>query len=260
MYLTMSDFDKFYLGLNFKANLNSLKANQELVASYLKLLTKHNDLAKKIEFQVFPEDLFLLKLQEEFGQSVIQFGSQNMPSFSHGSYTGRISGASLQNLKLKPVLVGHSETRKAYHLGFQDLKSKLILALNFNFIPVYCLGFTQSKEREIDFPGLQTELEEVLLSPEIYPNLARIKIAYEPVWAIGQAAATETEIAEIFHFLDKILAQNNRPAGYIYGGGVSLDNFKQLILIPRLSGFLLGRAALDVSTISEIITFLSSPK
>jgi len=92
-------------------------------------------------------------------------------------------------------------------------------------------------------------------------DLARIILAYEPVWAIGTGhTATPEEAQEMHAFIRRVLAERYSAelAGAIrilYGGSVKPDNIAGLMRKEDVDGALVGGASLDAGTFAEIVNY-----
>ncbi len=90
-------------------------------------------------------------------------------------------------------------------------------------------------------------------------QMARITIAYEPVWAIGTGKTASPQQAQEAHaFTRKILAElyGKSAAETIriqYGGSVKPDNACELLRQPDVDGALVGGASLKVNDFVGII-------
>lgn len=82
-------------------------------------------------------------------------------------------------------------------------------------------------------------------------QLSRVVIAYEPVWAIGQAEPADPDYVAIMATTlrravakqgTKRIAANTR---ILYGGSVSAANAGQFASIEQIDGVLVGRSSLD---------------
>ena len=88
-------------------------------------------------------------------------------------------------------------------------------------------------------------------------GLARIVIAYEPVWAIGTGRTATPEQANAVHaFLRGRVAarEPNVAAGVriLYGGSVKAENAASLFAEPDVDGGLVGGASLDAGQFVDI--------
>jgi triosephosphate isomerase (TIM) len=84
-------------------------------------------------------------------------------------------------------------------------------------------------------------------------------IAYEPVWAIGTGrTATTAQAQEAHAFIRKLVAEMSgeavaRRVRIQYGGSVKPANARELMGQPDVDGALVGGAALDARSFSDII-------
>jgi triosephosphate isomerase (TIM) len=81
-------------------------------------------------------------------------------------------------------------------------------------------------------------------------DLARVVIAYEPIWAIGTGrTATPEQAQEAIAFIRGLLADRDAAAAeatrIVYGGSVKPDNAAELFAQPDIDGGLVGGASLD---------------
>ena len=96
------------------------------------------------------------------------------------------------------------------------------------------------------------------LTPE---EFAKIVIAYEPVWAIGTGKVATPEIAEDAHKVIRGLVAGKFGADaadkvrILYGGSVKPNNVKGLMEQPDIDGALVGGAALEAVSFSQLVNF-----
>src|SRR5262249_49835245 len=90
-------------------------------------------------------------------------------------------------------------------------------------------------------------------------ELARLVIAYEPVWAIGTGhTATPQQAQEAHAFIrDRVRKTFGENAAaslpILYGGRVKADNAAQLSAQPDVDGGLIGGASLEVDQFLAIV-------
>ena len=91
-------------------------------------------------------------------------------------------------------------------------------------------------------------------------DVARVVIAYEPVWAIGTGkVATPAQAEEVHLDLRTIIEEryNGEIAAVVrilYGGSVKPDNAAELLAQPNLDGALVGGASLQADDFVRIAT------
>jgi triosephosphate isomerase len=145
--------------------------------------------------------------------------------------------------------VGHSERRSHFAESDDLIARKLRAALASGMHVLYCVG-----EQLADREGGRAE--EVLaghieagMRDIAVDELARLEIAYEPVWAIGTGRVAElSQVIETHAFLRKLLSarwDGGERIPILYGGSVEPENAGPLLRAPEVAGVLVGGASLD---------------
>ncbi len=198
---------------------------------------------------------------EATGGSKLVIGAQNMHDATDGAFTGEIAGGMLKDVGARFVILGHSERRHIFNESNSFINSKIKRALLDEIQPVLCIGETleeheSGKIEEVLYTQLKESLEDI--TPE---QLAKMIIAYEPVWAIGTDKTATPQHAQDTHRLcrdyladkwgkevaDKIVMQ--------YGGSVKPENAKSLLEQPDIDGLLVGKASLNLDFFSQIVNY-----
>ncbi len=91
--------------------MNGRQANNEALLSALKPAVAGFD---TIDVAVCPPFPYLWQTASQLADSNITFGAQNLSAQQDGAYTGEVSSGMLVDLKVRWVLVGHSERRSLY--------------------------------------------------------------------------------------------------------------------------------------------------
>ncbi|MFH1039323.1 MAG: triose-phosphate isomerase [PVC group bacterium] len=190
--------------------------------------------------------------------SSIALGGQDLFWEDAGAFTGAISGPMLRSAGCSHVIIGHSERREHFGDTDQIVNKKIRAAITSALTPILCVGESlEKREQKVtkEFLRKQLGLDIRGIGPEW---IARIIVAYEPIWAIGtgmtatprQAGETHRFIRELFaeHYNDSI-ANNIR---ILYGGSVKPDNARVLIAEADVDGFLVGGASLDAAAFVAI--------
>ena len=86
-------------------------------------------------------------------------------------------------------------------------------------------------------------------------TLARITIAYEPVWAIGTGRnATPKDAAAVHKEIRAwLVARGAARTRILYGGSVNLKNAAELLAEHELDGVLVGGASLDPEAWAQLV-------
>jgi len=213
---------------------------------------------KKTEVVVCPPFIYLERLKK-IRTSKMKLGAQDAFWDEAGAFTGEVSGEMLYNIGIKYVILGHSE-RRAIGESNQDINKKIKASLVAGLIPILCVGESIRDENHSYFNFIKTEMEECLIG--ISKNsMAKIIIAYEPIWAISSTPnrqdATPDDSREMAIFIRKILADKfGSEAGrtrIIYGGSVNEKDAKDFLKDGGVEGLLIGRASLSAKKFTGII-------
>ena len=232
---------------NWKMN-GSLAANQALLTGLRNAVDAAGEGGQYAQctIAVCPPTLYLAQVQQSLQGSVISWGAQDLSVQANGAYTGEVSAAMLNDFACRWVIVGHSE-RRAYHGETNDLVAqKAQAALAANITPVVCVGESlQERESEQTLRIIEEQLAPVLALGQ--EQVAKMVIAYEPVWAIGTGlTATPEQAQEVHAFIRGLLQNVGAPQVQIlYGGSVKANNAASLFAMPDINGALVGGAALQ---------------
>lgn len=187
--------------------------------------------------------------------------AQNMAQEEQGAHTGEISPVMLKDLGVTGVILGHSERRHVYGETDALINKKVKLALASKLDVVLCVG---EKLDERESGKAEKVVEEQVkngLAGISATDMARIVIAYEPVWAIGTGKNATPEDADSMHKCIRALITtlyNNATADSIviqYGGSVNPGNVKALMGKENIDGALVGGASLKIDTFLPIVQY-----
>ena len=214
---------------------------------------------KEVDIVVCPPFTALSEVSKAILDSNIRLGAQNMSEHAGGAYTGEIGAGMLKEFSVRYVILGHSE-RRQYQNEADALIARKALAVHAAALkPIVCVGETL-EERE----GGRTE---AVVGAQIQGSLTGLTaeqmeetiIAYEPVWAIGTGRTATSQQAQDVHAfiraqLVKLFGESvARRVRIQYGGSVKPANARELMSQPDVDGALVGGAALEVRSFSEII-------
>ena len=191
-----------------------------------------------------------LGLAGDVSPSGVALGGQNCHDKENGAYTGEVAPGMLRDVGCRYVILGHSERRSLFGETDAVVNAKVKAALAAGLTPIVCVGESLAEREEGRTEAVVTG--QVLGSLAGLPaeDLARIVVAYEPVWAIGTGrVATPAQAQEVHALVRSLLARISSPAvaGTIriqYGGSVKPDNAADLAACPDIDGALVGGASL----------------
>jgi triosephosphate isomerase len=208
---------------------------------------------------VCPPFTALPAVSETLAGSAIALGAQNCHPESSGAHTGEISVPMLAELGCRYVLVGHSERRKEMGESDEQINRKVQAVLSHTLTPVLCVGETVEERRQgLTFTTVEGQLRAGLagLAPDA---LAKVVLAYEPVWAIGTGVnATPAQAAEVHGYLRGLVSELSsketaQAVPILYGGSVKGDNAESLLAEPEIDGALVGGASLKAPEFISIV-------
>lgn len=180
------------------------------------------------------------------GDSRVILGVQNAHWEDAGAWTGEISVPQAADAGARLVEIGHSERREHFGETDETVRLKVASTLRHGLIPLLCVGEPAEVLQAGGSASFITAQAERALAGLSEDQLARVLIAYEPIWAIGLAGrpAEPEELHEPFAALAG--SYGGRVAGLLFGGSVSLDNAAALLGIQHVDGLFVGRAAWQV--------------
>jgi triosephosphate isomerase len=206
-----------------------------------------------VEVVVCPPFTALSTVAEILGGGPIRLGAQNCHWAAAGPHTGEIGPPMLVDIGCRYVLVGHSERRREMGETDEQVNRKVQAALQHGLTPVVCVGETADERRQgLTFTTVEGQLRAALAGLGV-DDIARVLLAYEPVWAIGTGVnATPGQAAEVHGYLRGLLSEltSKETAGTIrilYGGSVRADNADALAAEPEIDGVLVGGASLQAA-------------
>ena len=191
----------------------------------------------------------------------LAYGAQDVSPEKPGAFTGDISASMLAKLGCSFVIVGHSERRTIHSESSALVNRKARAVLDHEMVPIICIGEELAiRESGGHVNHVLTQLRESLAGIH-KPDLKKIVIAYEPVWAIGTGRTATPQDAQevcaaIRQELVKIgsaeIAENCR---ILYGGSVKAINIVEIMKEEDIDGALVGGASLDPEEFARIAKF-----
>lgn len=244
---------KIFVVGNWKLNPTSLLKAKELFNGVRKEVAKISE----VTTVVIPPYLYIPEFSRFIKPEGIKLGAQDIFYEEVGPFTGEVSATVLSDFSVKYVIVGHSERRALGEID-EQVNRKVKAALKKRMTPIVCVG---EKERDSDgaFFAIIEEQIKALTEGLERKDLAKIIIAYEPIWAIGTGkTATTSDVQEMQIFIFSILTKlfDRKTAEKIpllYGGSVKAGNAKILHEEGGMNGFLVGGASLKAKEFVKII-------
>jgi triosephosphate isomerase len=218
--------------------------------------------ANHCEVIIAPVFTSLKSVSDRLEGSNIKVAAQNCAAEkAEGAFTGEVAAFMIRDAGCSHVIVGHSERRQYFLETDQTVSQKAQAALAAGLNVIICVG--ETLEQRDQGKALDVVKEQMVgsLSGLTASDLARIIVAYEPVWAIGTGRTATPEQAQEMHaFIRRVFAErHSSPAAddlrILYGGSVKPDNVAGLMKQADIDGALVGGASLNAESFAKIVNY-----
>jgi triosephosphate isomerase len=213
----------------------------------------------QIQVAVAPPFTALAAARQALQGSPIELFAQNCHHEKQGAFTGEVSAPMLKEIGCEGVILGHSERRQYFGETDEGVNRKLRAALEAQLHPIVCVGETlQEREANRTWEVVSRQVRGAFAGLGA-DAIGRCTIAYEPVWAIGTGkTATTAQAQEVHAFIRGLLVKmfdeaTAKKVRIQYGGSVKPSNARELMSQPDVDGALVGGAALEVRSFSDIV-------
>ncbi len=192
--------------------------------------------------------------------TAIAVGGQDCHVAPSGAFTGDVSAPLLADAGAAFVIVGHSE-RRALH-GEDDalVRAKAEAAQVAGLGVIVCVGETESERDAGEAEAVVTaQLDGSLPHGDGgLAALAKLSVAYEPVWAIGTGRVPSVGDVGAMHRairakLIAVYGAEGAGVRILYGGSVNAGNAAELLAADEVGGALVGGASLQAESFSAIM-------
>jgi triosephosphate isomerase (TIM) len=213
---------------------------------------------RDVEIGVAPVYTALAPVARRLEGSSIKLWAQDCHHEERGAFTGAVSPSLLVDAGCHGVIVGHSERRQLFGETDELVTRRVRAALSAGLHVIACVGETEA-ERDAGETRRRVETQlAAALDAVTGADLARVVVAYEPVWAIGTGrTATPGQAQEVHALLRARLRDRFGDAGgkvrIQYGGSVKPDNAESLMREPDIDGALVGGASLEAESFAGIV-------
>ena len=259
------------IGTSTKMNLTSREAGCYFDA-LLSLVTG----ATGCELFVLPPFTSIWVARKHLANSHIAWGAQDVHPEDSGAHTGDVSAPMLVDLGCSYVEVGHSERRRDHGENDELVAAKVAQILRHSMTPILCVGEPTRLSLDATLEFVVGQVARGLAETRPW-DLARVVVAYEPVWAIGLGSITAPpdHVAAVHRAIHGWLDAAPRRAGsndavdgngagpngegepgaprVIYGGSVDGITADALLAADGVDGLFAGRAALEPSQFAKIV-------
>jgi triosephosphate isomerase len=177
----------------------------------------------------------------------IAIGGEDCHSEVAGAFTGDISAEMLKDAGASAVILGHSERRQQHGETNAIVMAKAKAAWRAGLLAIICIGETESQRR--DGKALSVCGDQIAGSVPEGMTSSVVAIGYEPLWAIGTGhTPTPEQIVEVHGHIRQCLTARLGVEGkmvrILYGGSVNPSDAREILVLPDVSGALVGGASL----------------
>ncbi len=207
-----------------------------------------------VELAVCPPFVCLHAVCERLRGSSIRVGAQTMHWAESGAHTGEISPGMLTEVGCQMVILGHSERRQHNGETDQQINQKVRSALAGGLDPILCVGESLAEREAGQAQHVVSTQVNAGLKVVSADDMARVTLAYEPVWAIGTGVVATPEMAQEIHQQIRMLLADRYGDGIagrsriLYGGSMKPDNAAGLLKQQDIDGGLIGGASLEAES------------
>lgn len=209
-----------------------------------------------VDVVVCPPHPYLVQVRTLVEGLGVGLGAQDLSPRKGGAFTGDVSASMLLDVGCEWVLVGHSERRTLHGEDDQLVAEKVSAALDAGLAPILCVGETLEERDDGRAEAVVGSQVASVVNGLGVGAMAKVVVAYEPVWAIGTGRTATPEQAELMH---RCIRETLQGAGVaadgvriLYGGSVTAANAVSLFAQPNIDGALVGGASLVAENFSSI--------
>ncbi|MFL8709486.1 triose-phosphate isomerase [Clostridioides sp. GD02377] len=214
----------------------------------------------KVEAVICAPFTLLKDLKEATKGTNIKIGAQNMHFEEKGAFTGEVSPLMLKEIDMDYVVIGHSERRQYFNETDETVNKKVLKALEVEIDPILCVGETleqreAGKTKDVCKVQVEKALENVLKY-----DLAKVVVAYEPIWAIGTGkTATAEDANDVISYIREVIkglyGELANEVRIQYGGSVKPSNVAEIMGQSDIDGALVGGASLASNDYLDLVNF-----
>ena len=212
-----------------------------------------------VDMAVCPPYVYLAGVGKALAGSRVALGAQNMFYENDGAFTGEISSAMLKDVGCRYVILGHSERRHVIGETDELINRKVVKALADGLMPIFCVGeLLEERQANATMDVVRRQVQ-IGLEGVSRTDMAKVTVAYEPVWAIGTGVtASPAQAQEVHQMIRGLLTEMYDAAvgaavRILYGGSVKASNAAELLAQLDIDGALVGGASLKAAEFAGIV-------
>ncbi|MYD39566.1 MAG: triose-phosphate isomerase [Chloroflexi bacterium] len=212
-----------------------------------------------VETAVAPTSLALSGVADALQGSPLKVAAQGAHWEASGAFTGQVAADMLRGLA-DFVILGHSEVRAYLAETDANVNRKANAVLAAGMQPIIAVGESLAQnEAGETIPFVRGQVRAALAGISA-ADMARVVIAYEPIWAIGTGKSATSQQADsiigaavrdtLRGLYGDTIAESTRIQ---YGGSVKPGNMAEFMAQPNIDGALVGGASLQVDDFTALV-------
>ncbi|MCY3574808.1 MAG: triose-phosphate isomerase [Chloroflexi bacterium] len=212
-----------------------------------------------VETAVAPTSLALSGVADALQGSPLKVAAQGAHWEASGAFTGQVAADMLRGLA-DFVILGHSEVRAYLAETDANVNRKANAVLAAGMQPIIAVGESLAQnEAGETIPFVRGQVRAALAGISA-ADMARVVIAYEPIWAIGTGKSATSQQADsiigaavrdtLRGLYGDTIAESTRIQ---YGGSVKPGNMAEFMAQPNIDGALVGGASLQVDDFAALV-------
>jgi triosephosphate isomerase len=208
---------------------------------------------REVEIVLAPPFTAIAAVSQRLRGTRVRLGAQTMHWDLEGPFTGEVSAPMLLEFGVTYVVLGHSERRAYCDETDATVNLKVKTALAQGLTPIVAVG-----ENEAERSAGETDDRVVAQTRAAFDGipadaLARVALAYEPIWAIGTGKNCDPGEADRVMATIRHCIAGLASTPLLYGGSMKSENVASYMAKPNVNGGLVGGASLDATGFARLI-------
>jgi triosephosphate isomerase len=229
------------------------KTAAETDAFFDAFLPLATSLPPEIDIVVAPPFTAIAQASKLIRGTRIALGAQTMHWELEGPFTGEISAPMLREFGVTHVILGHSERRAYCDETDRTVNLKVHTALAQALTPIVAVGETGAERSAGETDRRVVAQTRAAFDGVPATDLARVVVAYEPIWAIGTGKNCDPDEADRVMAVIRNCVKGLMETPILYGGSMKLENVAAYMGKPNVNGGLVGGASLDATGFATLI-------
>lgn len=235
------------------ANWKMHKTAAQTAAFFDAFLPAIASLPPEIDVVVAPPFTALAEASRHVRGTRVHLGAQTMHWELEGAFTGEVSAPMLLEFGVTYVILGHSERRMYCDETDRAVNRKVHTALTQGLTPIVAVGETGEERAAGRTDDRVVSQTRAAFDGVPAADLARVALAYEPIWAIGTGQNCDPRQADRVMGLIRGSLEGLAQTPLLYGGSMKAENVAAYMQQPNVNGGLVGGASLDAAGFATLV-------